>query len=118
MVELSIRVSSDGAADAEAAERLRAELDETVGDARRPEAAPVPGQKGAGLAEIAQFAVLLASAPAVPKLIEVLGAYLQRDRRLQFEFEGPKGKVKISTPDRGVVSRDDIAHAIRQAIGD
>src|SRR5688500_9664796 len=117
MVELSIRVISGGQADPDLAEELRAELDEVVGDARRPEGPSVPGQKGAGLAEMAQIAVLILSAPAVAKLIEVVGAYLKRDHRVEFEFEGPKGRVKISTGERGAVTREDLAAAIREAIG-
>lgn len=118
MAELFILVRSDGVADAETAAALSVEIDEVVGDAHRPGTAAIQGQKGTGLLEVAQIAVLLLSAPAVPKLIDVLSSYLRRDRSLQFEFEGPKGKVKINAPEHGMISREDLARAIDRAMGD
>ncbi|HEX7947774.1 MAG TPA: hypothetical protein VF495_24125 [Phenylobacterium sp.] len=116
-MELRIRVTSlGGHAEAELAEELRLELDQAVGAARRIEGPRAPGAKGGGLAEAAQIAVALLSIPAIPKLVDLVGVYLQRDRRTEFEFEGPNGRVKISAV-AGVVGRDEIRAAILQAIG-
>ena len=116
-MELRIRVTSEGGrAEADLAEELQLELNQTVGDARRVEGVRAPGAKGGGLPEAAQIAVALLSIPAIPKLVDLIGAYLQRDRRTEFEFEGPHGRVKISAV-AGVIGRDDIRAAIQQAIG-
>ena len=114
MTELLILVGSEGGArERELAEELRLEIDQQVGAARWLQQPAAPGAKGAGLAEAAHLAVAVLSAPAVAKLVELICSFLLRDRRTQFEFEGPNGKLKIT----GDVGRDQVRAAIQQVLG-
>lgn len=117
MTMLHVRVSGDGGLPGDEASRsLRDAVERAVGDTQDFDTRAPSGTKG-GIGNLAEFAVDLLSAGAVSTLVEIVGSYLNRDDRLEFEFEGPGGRVKISCRDSDVISGEQIKAAIDRATG-
>lgn len=98
-MDLSVRiVDAAGAPDPRLTRQFKRDLEREVGPADYPAAPPIPGARGGDLFTAA-FVLGVLNAKAVVALVEVLKAWLTRDRTIEIEVEGPGGKARFKAAD-------------------
>ncbi len=108
---LTIRILDDrGEPDRLLMGQLRRDLDRHVGAIDYASGPPADGAKGDPV--IMAFVVAVLNAKAVVALVEVLKAYIARDRSVQIEVEGPGGKARFMAADAHALAKLDIKDRI------
>jgi hypothetical protein len=96
MMELALFPTSPGAqAHDQLVEQLLADLAREVGPAKFSEGQPPPNAKSDALVSGAGIAVAILSAPAVLRLMDLLKAYLIRDRKLILRLQTDDGEFEL-----------------------
>jgi hypothetical protein len=114
MPQITIIVPGAGA---EAADVLRRDLDQAVGEARYASGDAAAGAKGVPLMDVATICVSLLGTRAVVALVGVIKSWLDRDHGTELEVTGPNGTVKIKLPPGRRLADDEIRRALDRILG-